>query len=64
MKASELRDLSAAELKARLNDEKDSLQKLRFDKTIKGSNEKPSEFEVRRRNIARILTILNEKKVN
>lgn len=64
MKASELRDLTAAELTARLNDEKTQLQKLRFDKTIKGSTEKPSEFEVKRKNIARMLTIITEKKVN
>lgn len=61
MKAKELRDLSAAELKARFKDEKDALQKMRFDKKIKGSIEKPSDFQMKRRNLARILTILNEK---
>lgn len=61
MKASELRDLSVAELKARLNDEKSALQKLRFDKTIKGQVEKSSDFGKTRRSVARILTVLKEK---
>ncbi|NCP84455.1 MAG: 50S ribosomal protein L29 [Bacteroidetes bacterium] len=62
MKSSELRDLSAAELKARLTDEKNAMQKMRFDKKIKGNIERPSDFQVKRKNVARILTILNEKK--
>ncbi len=61
MKASELRDLSVAELKARLNDEKSALQKMRFDKTIKGQVEKSSDFGKNRRSVARILTVLKEK---
>lgn len=61
MKASELRDLSVAELKARLNDEKSALQKLHFDKTIKGQVEKSSDFKAGRTSVARILTVLKEK---
>lgn len=61
MKASELRDLSVTELKARLADERDDIQKLNFDKTIKGQVENPSLFQIKRRNIARILTVLKEK---
>ena len=42
MKAHELRDLSITELKARLNDEKTSLQKLAFTKSVTGQVENPA----------------------
>ena len=61
MKASDLRDLSQAELEARLNDEKTAIQDLNFKKAIAGQIENPSEIRFRRRLIARIHTVIREK---
>lgn len=61
MKAAELRDLSLAELQARLNDEKTAIQELRFQKAITGQIENPSGLRIRKRLIARINTLIHEK---
>jgi large subunit ribosomal protein L29 len=61
MKAHELRDKSIAELKARLNDEKQALQDMKFNKAIAGQLENPARLTMTRREIARIHTIITEK---
>ena len=61
MKAHELRDLSITELKARLNDEKTTLQKLAFSKSVTGQVENPARLKQIRREIARLHTLITEK---
>lgn len=61
MKAHELRDKSIAELKARLKDEKQALQDMKFNKAIAGQLENPARITMTRREIARIHTIITEK---
>ncbi|MBO6795417.1 MAG: 50S ribosomal protein L29 [Balneolaceae bacterium] len=61
MKAHELRDLSTAELEARLNDEESALQNMRFTKSVTGQLENPARMKSHRREIARLKTVLNEK---
>lgn len=61
MKAHELRDKSIAELKARLEDEKQALQDMRFNRAIAGQLENPARVTMTRREIARIHTIITEK---
>lgn len=61
MKAHELRDKSIAELKARLDDEKQALQDMKFNKAIAGQLENPARISMTRREIARIHTIITEK---
>ena len=64
MKAHELRDLSITELKARLNDEKTTLQKLAFSKSVTGQVENPARLKQIRREIARLHTVITEKVLN
>ncbi|MDA0736117.1 MAG: 50S ribosomal protein L29 [Bacteroidetes bacterium] len=61
MKAHELRDLSIAELKARLNDEKTILQKLAFSKSVTGQVENPARLKEIRKEIARLHTVITQK---
>ena len=61
MKAHELRDLSKAELKARLNDEKTTLQKLAFSKSVTEQVENPARLKEIRREIARLHTVSTQK---
>ena len=61
MKAHELRDLSITELKARLNDEKTSLQKLAFTKSVTGQVENPARLKEIRKEIARLHTLITQK---
>ena len=61
MKAHELRDLSITELRARLNDEKTTLQKLAFSKSVTGQVENPARLKQIRREIARLHTVITEK---
>ena len=61
MKAHELRDLSIIELKARLKDEKTSLQKLAFTKSVTGQVENPARLKEIRKEIARIHTVITQK---
>ena len=61
MKAHELRDLSIAELKARLNDEKTTLQKLAFSKSVTGQVENPARLNEIRKEIARLHTVITHK---
>lgn len=61
MKAHELRDLSITELKARLKDEKTSLQKLAFTKSVTGQVENPARLKEIRKEIARLHTVITQK---
>lgn len=61
MKAHELRDLSTAELQARLKDEIELYEDLRFNKAVAGQLENPNRMTLTRREIARIKTVINEK---
>mgnify|MGYP005738684931 FL=1 len=61
MKAHELRDLSITELKARLNDEKTSLQKLAFTKSVTGQVENPARLKEIRKEIARLHTVITQQ---
>ena len=61
MKAHELRDLSITELKARLNDEKTSLQKLAFTKSVTGQVENPARLKEIRKEIARLHSVITQK---
>ena len=61
MKAHELRDLSIAELKARLNDEKTTIQKLAFSKSVTGQVENPARLKEIRKEIARLHTVITQK---
>lgn len=61
MKAHELRELTLTELQARLKDEREALQNLRFTKSVNGQLENPARLSNHRREVARLETIINEK---
>lgn len=61
MKAHELKELSLTELKARLQDEKEALQNMRFNHAVAGQLENPARLKMTRREIARLNTIIHEK---
>ena len=56
----ELRGLDAAQLRERLAEEREELMRARF-RHAAAALEKTSELKARRRQVARIATILNEK---
>jgi large subunit ribosomal protein L29 len=60
-KAKELREFSLTELKARLEDEQQALQDMRFDQAVAGQIENPARIGITRREIARLNTIIHEK---
>jgi large subunit ribosomal protein L29 len=59
--ASDLREQTVEELEKREQDLADQLFALRFQK-VTGQLEKPSKVRQVRRDMARVLTVLNEKK--
>ena len=61
MKAHELRELTITELEARLRDEVEFLEDLRFNKAVAGQLENPNRLKMTRREIARIKTIIKEQ---
>jgi len=63
MKSQELRELSVPELKEKLSQLREELFNLRFQKTIH-KLENPMRIRQVKRDIARVLTILKEKKFN
>lgn len=63
MKPHELRDLSLTELKARLDDEQQALQDMKFNRAIAGQLENPARMKMTRREIARLKTIIREKEL-
>ena len=62
MKAKELRDRSQAELNKTLGDLEEQLFKLRFQKST-GQIENPIKIREVRRDIARVLTVMGESRV-
>ena len=60
MKASELRDLSLAELKSRVRDERKALLDMKFNRAIAGQLENPARVSMTRREIARLETVIHE----
>lgn len=62
MKAHELRDLSIAELEARIKDEIEALHKLYFNKAVAGQVESPAIIKNHRKELARLYTVIKEKK--
>ena len=61
MKANEIKDLSIPEIEKKLRETRDELTMLRMKKQL-GQVEKPHELKALRRDIARMLTVINEKK--
>ncbi len=61
MKAAQLREQSVDELRRTLSDLEDQLFKLRFQKST-GQIENPVKIREVRRDIARVLTVLNERR--
>ncbi|MCB5230477.1 MAG: 50S ribosomal protein L29 [Candidatus Cloacimonas sp.] len=61
MKASELRELSVEELKTKLEDLREELFNLRF-QNARNPLENPLKMRFVRKDIARVLTILTERK--
>ena len=62
MKATTLRERSNDELTKTLSDLEEQLFKLRFQKST-GQIENPIKIREVRRNIARVLTVMNERRV-
>jgi large subunit ribosomal protein L29 len=62
MKAAELRDLDAEELGVRERDLTDQLFRMRIQKSM-GQLEAPEKLRVVRRDLARIKTVLRQKRV-
>lgn len=62
MKAHELRQLSDAELKKRIQDEEESMANLRFQKAL-SQVDNPMKFRHTRRDLARMKTILREREL-
>ena len=60
MKATEIRELSAEQLQAKLKELKEELFNLRFQLAI-NQLENPHRITAVKRDIARIMTVLNEK---
>jgi large subunit ribosomal protein L29 len=60
MKAKELRELTSEELLQKERSLKGQMSALKYQRKI-GRVEKPSQFQLIHRDIARILTILNER---
>lgn len=61
MKTHELRELSVTELIARIDDSKEAIQKLKFNRAIAGQLENPNEIRHHKREIARLKTLIKEK---
>lgn len=63
MKAKEIRDLSDDELERQLAETREAYFNLRF-QNASGALERTSEMKVRRREIARLLTIAHERELS
>lgn len=62
LEASEIRDLSVEEIKTRIDEEEEQLEELRFQHAIRGQLENPMLLRNKRRLIARLKTVMNEKR--
>ncbi|MEW5829137.1 MAG: 50S ribosomal protein L29 [Chloroflexota bacterium] len=61
MKASEIRALSTDEIAAKISDAREELMKLRFQQ-VTGQLTDTSRLRIIRRDIARLMTLLNERR--
>jgi large subunit ribosomal protein L29 len=61
-KGLELKDLTVQELSDKLNEERDSLTKLRFSHTV-SPIENPMQLRLKRKEVARILTELRKREL-
>jgi large subunit ribosomal protein L29 len=61
MEAEQIRDLSVEEIETRIDEEEEELEELKFQHAIQGRLENPIILRTKRRFIARLKTILNEK---
>lgn len=61
MKIKDLRELSIAELEARMKDEAVALRKLQFTKVVNGQIENPARISGHKRTIARIKTLITQR---
>ena len=61
MKTSEIRNLKTEEVESKLADAREELMNFRFQQ-MSGQLPDPSKLRLKRREIARMLTILNERK--
>ncbi len=62
MKASEIRDLTSEEIEARIAEEQEKLLRLRLNHAV-SAVEKPSDIRIQRKMLARLKTILKERKL-
>ncbi|HOA23723.1 MAG TPA: 50S ribosomal protein L29 [Aggregatilineales bacterium] len=62
LKAADLRQLSPGELEARLDELKEELFNLRFQREV-GQLEDANRIRITKRNIARVKTVLREKQL-
>jgi large subunit ribosomal protein L29 len=60
--AEDIRDLSIEEIETRIDEEEEQYEELQFQHAIRGRLENPMLLRTKRRLIARLKTILNEKK--
>jgi large subunit ribosomal protein L29 len=61
MDADQIRDLNIAEIETRIDEEEEELEELAFQHSIQGRLENPMLLRTKRRLIARLKTIRNEK---
>jgi large subunit ribosomal protein L29 len=61
MEADQIRDLSVEEIETRIEEEEEELEELQFQHAIRGRLENPIILRTKRRFIARLKTVLNEK---
>ena len=61
MEADQIRDLSIGEIETRIEEEEEELEELQFQHAIRGRLENPIILRTKRRFIARLKTVLNEK---
>lgn len=61
MEADQIRDLSVDEIETRITEEEEDLEELQFQHAIRGRLENPIILRTKRRFIARLKTVLNEK---
>jgi large subunit ribosomal protein L29 len=62
MEADQIRDLSIEEIETRIEEEEEELEELQFQHAIRGRLENPIILRTKRRLIARLKTVLNEKR--
>ena len=61
MEAEQIRNLSIEEIETRIDEEEEELEELQFQHAIRGRLENPIILRTKRRFIARLKTVLNEK---